>query len=565
MKEPSRESSRFFRPSAPEMDSRLDSIMRSSLVPVAWTLAALYLVFAAAHTQVLAPALADIMVPVALTTALLLAGVAIALVKLPIVARHSHVTACFVLLLVLVNCALHLYLSGDPDRSTNFILLLLGAGLLLLRVPWLVMMFAATFFSWFVIARKHGFGEQWEHFGFAMLSAAVVSALTFYVRRQMIVRMETISKMERRSAQQAALERERFHKLADAAFEGIVIHEQGLIMDCNRQAALMYRATAEEMIGRPIVDFVAPFDREVMLQSLREPKECSFPLMALRGDGSVFPVEIQSRDLAGSGRHMRVVAIWDLTEKLKAERIQDEFISVVSHELRTPLTSIRGALALLKNESVSNNPEMVERMLGIAGRNSDRLLFLINDLLDLQRLATGQLPMRIRACDAMELVKQAVNDGLPFAGQQGVALEHLAETVSMEADPGRLLQTLSNLIHNAVKFSPSGSTVRVASVQQGESVMFYVRDEGRGIPADRLETIFERFNQMDRSDSRGSGGTGLGLSISRAIVNQHQGRIWAESGEKGSVFYFVIPRFSKMDRAESDSDEFRAITGPPVR
>jgi PAS domain S-box-containing protein len=545
-----------------ETSARLDATVRASLAPVAWGLSFLYLVFAVAHTRILTPALADVMVPVAMGTSLLLAATAMLLMRFPRAGRYSHAVGCGILLLVLLNSALHLDLSGDPAQSTNFLLLIIGASFLLLRARWMAGMGAITALTWAGIARRHGFGEEWSHFAFALLSAGMVAGLAFFVRRNMVLRLETISRMERRAAQQAALERERFHNLADAAFEGIVIHETGTIVDCNQQAARMAGAAPEELMGRPVLELVAPFDREALVQALQASPERPMPVMALRRDGSTFPAEIQGRDLESSGGRLRVLALWDISDRLKAERSQDEFIAIVSHELRTPLTSIRGAISLLRADAVTRDAAMRQKMLAIADRNSDRLLLLIDDLLDLQRLSGGQAALRHAVCDAKQLVMQAVAESWPEADRTGVRLDGEGEPARLEADPGRVRQVLGHLIRNAIKFSGEGTTVRVACAVQGSHVLFTVRDEGRGIPPDRLEAIFERFHQVDRSDARSVAGTGLGLAICRAIVTQHQGRIWAESGERGSTFFVSLPRVAKD---ASGSDEFPAITGTSRR
>ncbi|MBD2562130.1 PAS domain S-box protein [Nostoc linckia FACHB-391] len=241
----------------------------------------------------------------------------------------------------------------------------------------------------------------------------------------------------------------------------------------------------------------------------------------------------------------------DITERREIERLKDEFVSVVSHELRTPLTSIRGALGLLANGVLRTQPEKGQRMLDIAVNNTDRLVRLINDILDIERIESGKVTMTRQACDAANLMFQSADTMRDMAEKAGVTLSVSPVSTRLWADPDRIIQVLTNLLSNAIKFSPQGSTVwltaelfRSEQAKQNSSLelLFQVKDQGRGIPADKLETIFGRFQQVDASDSRKKGGTGLGLAICRSILQHQGGEIWAEStlGE-GSTFYFTLP------------------------
>jgi CheY-like chemotaxis protein/two-component sensor histidine kinase len=195
-------------------------------------------------------------------------------------------------------------------------------------------------------------------------------------------------------------------------------------------------------------------------------------------------------------------------------------------------------------------------MIQIAVQNTDRLVRLINDILDLERLDSDGLSLRETTCDAEQLIARATEGMLPAAVAADVTLAVDTVTATFEADGDRIIQTLTNLIGNAVKFSPPGGTVQISSHRRRDEILFAVRDSGRGIPADKLESIFGRFQQVDSSDSRRSGGTGLGLAICRSIVEQHGGRIWAHSVEdEGSTFSFVLP--APVD----EIDEYRPRSG----
>lgn len=236
----------------------------------------------------------------------------------------------------------------------------------------------------------------------------------------------------------------------------------------------------------------------------------------------------------------------DITERYKIDRMKAEFISVVSHELRTPLTSMQAALSLLNEKIIDPLSEEGEVTIQIATEGTDRLVRLVNDILDLERLESGKIRLEKNLYNVDDLVTMAVTQMQEMANQAGIMLEASPCHVQVAVDGDRLIQILTNLLSNAIKFSPQDSVIPL-SVEQQEFenqpfLLFAVRDEGRGIPADKLESIFDRFHQVDASDSRQKGGTGLGLAICRSIVQQHGGEIWVESTVgQGSTFYFTIP------------------------
>ncbi|MFN6481700.1 MULTISPECIES: ATP-binding protein [unclassified Nostoc] len=249
----------------------------------------------------------------------------------------------------------------------------------------------------------------------------------------------------------------------------------------------------------------------------------------------------------------------DITER---KRLENEFISLVSHELRTPLTSTMGALDLLGAGQLGTLTEQGQKVLSIATINTERLIRLINDILDLERMKSVKIFMQKVKCNAADLLIMATETMQAMADKLQVKLIVHPLAIELWADPDRLLQTLTNLISNAIKFSEPGDTVWVSAtlaehkdVELAENdhastqstllpgfLLITIQDEGRGIPKDKLQIIFERFQQVDASDSRNKGGTGLGLAICRNIVHQHNGKIWVESilGE-GSTFYVLLP------------------------
>ena len=244
-----------------------------------------------------------------------------------------------------------------------------------------------------------------------------------------------------------------------------------------------------------------------------------------------------------NGKAVRMLgAMMDISERRAVERMKDEFISTVSHELRTPLTSIRGALGLLSSGRLGTLPEKGQRLLHIASTNTDRLVRLINDILDIERIESGKVTLDRASSDGAELARNAVDVVRSLADRENLSIVLDARPSPLVADADRIVQTLTNLLGNAVKFSTAGSTILFSVRPEGQNVIFSVADQGRGIPPEKLGTIFERFQQVDASDSREKGGSGLGLAICRSIVRQHGGEIRVESElGHGSTFTITIP------------------------
>jgi signal transduction histidine kinase/CheY-like chemotaxis protein len=240
-----------------------------------------------------------------------------------------------------------------------------------------------------------------------------------------------------------------------------------------------------------------------------------------------------------------------LQQRRQLDNLKDEFISTVSHELRTPLTSIRGALGLLSSGVLGKVDDKAANLLRIASTNTDRLVRLINDILDLERMESGRASLQVRRCSLRELVIQSVDTMSAMADNAGVQLEVVPEpdgtSILFDGDPDRIQQVLTNLLSNAIKFSPRGAAVRVLTGSDGSNLILQVRDSGRGVPTDKLDTIFDRFSQVESADARQKGGTGLGLAICRSIVAQHGGAIWAERNDvngrgPGTTVILRLPR-----------------------
>jgi signal transduction histidine kinase len=236
-------------------------------------------------------------------------------------------------------------------------------------------------------------------------------------------------------------------------------------------------------------------------------------------------------------------------ERKRLERLKDEFVSTVSHELRTPLTSISGSLGLLMGKAAGNLPRPMARLLSIAHTNCQRLVRLVNDILDIERMEGGRIVFNFSRVEVRRLVVEVIEAVRGFADGYGVRirLEATRATADVRADPDRLTQVITNLLSNAIKFSPAGNEVVVAIEKGPDNVRLTVRDHGSGIPVEFRPLIFEKFAQADAKDPRQKGGTGLGLSIVKQIVERLGGEVgFADAAGGGTVFHVQLPRWDHL-------------------
>ncbi len=397
----------------------------------------------------------------------------------------------------------------------------------------------------------------------------MIAVLEFYCHlrhreeRETMATLETVSsslgQMLARSLEEGRVEE--LHRtqeiLLDTIEDGICgADRNGLASLVNPAAGRLLGAMPEELVGMSVHDLLHGAepggshcgDDCVLLRALMHNQSASAEITVFKRDGRSFPAEFSLTPILEQGRVSgSVLSFRDISQRFALDRMKDEFVSTVSHELRTPLTSIRGALGLLSAGLLGTVSDKAANLLRIALSNSDRLVRLINDILDLERIQSGREPLTFRPIALGEIVRQAIDGMQPVADAAKVQLIHDANLVQVSADPDRLLQVITNLLSNAVKFSPEGATVSVTLREGSVGVTLSVIDQGRGIPADKLDSIFDRFQQVDASDSRQKGGSGLGLAICRTIVQQHSGRIWAERNSVcGSTFRVVLPYLPRV-------------------
>jgi signal transduction histidine kinase/DNA-binding response OmpR family regulator/CHASE3 domain sensor protein len=327
----------------------------------------------------------------------------------------------------------------------------------------------------------------------------------------------------------------------------VLLNERGAALD-----ALQMRNAAGALI--PTADLPpvrALRGEEVLAEEIRtrRPDGRNATLLA-----SATPLRNAEREISG------VAAVFqDISRLRELDRMKDEFVSVVSHELRTPLTAIRGSLQLLL-ASDSSVPDPDDReLLSVALRSCDRLVRIINDMLDVSKIEAGKLLLARRRLSVTDIVRQSISTIQPLARDAGVELrsEVPPDIATVDADADRLTQAAVNLLSNAVKFAPRGSAVVIAAREETHAIVISVADSGPGIHPDDLSRLFQKFQQLDSSGTRRAGGTGLGLAITKGIVEEHGGSVWVESvvGE-GTTFFVRLPK--------AVSNERPAVAGTPA-
>lgn len=350
---------------------------------------------------------------------------------------------------------------------------------------------------------------------------------------------------DRKQVEDDLREREaRFRRLADASRDGVLVVEDGRVGEANAAAERLLGAPDHGLSGLRVADLFAPEARARVEDVLARGLDGSVEVAGWRRGGGEVDLELTATSISIEGRLAQVLVLRDISGARELDRLKRDFVATVSHELRTPLTSVRGALGLVAAKpEVSALPDAMA-LLRIAGDNLDRLTRLIGDILDLEKLDAGGVPLTLAPVLADEVARH-VADGLrPMADGLAVPIALDVPTgLRLVADRDRLVQVLTNLVSNALRFSPAGTPVRVRAAKAGDVVRFEVEDRGPGIAPRDMPRLFGRFAQLENvAKARVQGGSGLGLAISRSIVEQHRGRIGVESrpGEQ-TTFWFELP------------------------
>lgn len=320
----------------------------------------------------------------------------------------------------------------------------------------------------------------------------------------------------------------------------MVVDQQGIVRLGNEAIKKTFSVTEKELTGKALCE---------MLPSLEKLSDANGSIQtlettALSGPGREIPVQVILREWTLADEVQVLVTVQDITERRQVEQLKQDFVGMVTHDLRSPLTSIQLFHQLLRAEAFGELPGKSQDTLVSAERSVARLLTLVNGLLDVEKLESGQLRLNLGATKLSTIISRSVEAIQEMAQHHGIKLESTDFDAEMTADEDRLIQVLVNLLSNAIKFSPEKSKVAIQAGKRDDGwIEVAVSDNGRGIPESEHATIFEKYHQVDPAGTREKLGTGLGLPICKGIIQQHNGDIGVESAVgKGSRFWFRIPQ-----------------------
>lgn len=326
----------------------------------------------------------------------------------------------------------------------------------------------------------------------------------------------------------------------------VVIDENGKIRLANKKTESMFGSRQSDLVGRNLSTLLksndTPPKEDWMEELINSSSGHIMELSAVRRDNLFeFPVELSSNKTQMGNKDAHLVAMLDVSERHEIERLKREFVAMVSHDLKTPLSSVRGMLVLLSAGAAGELPPKAGPIVQSAEEQLERLIKLINDLLDVQKMESGKFSVELKDVSIRALLEESFDAVEQVADDSGVTIEISGGDERVLADPDRILQVIINLLSNAIKFSPRESKVNMRIVNEADFVEVRVEDQGRGIKKEFQETIFERFKQVEKLDSTEKKGTGLGLAICKMIVEEHGGSIGVVSEDgTGSTFWFRL-------------------------
>jgi PAS domain S-box-containing protein len=424
---------------------------------------------------------------------------------------------------------------------------------------------------------------QVDQVGGAAIAAGTLIVLMFVLANSYKQRFEEAISMQAFESLQKA--EQTFRGILEASPDPmILVNQEGIITLASPQTEKVFGYRQDELLGQPVEILMPRRFRAIHGQHLRgffqsprmRPMGSGLELSAERKDGREFPIEVSLSPIESSEQPVVLAVIRDITERKQAEaaiaqrsaelekanealrtadRYKDEFLSVISHELRTPLNFITGFASILDDEVAGDLNATQHEYIGKIMNGADRMLELVNNLLDMSRIQAGKLHIEPEFTAYAPIVEEALAPLRPLSDQKRIALALDIQTdPDLMVDARRLTQVLTNLVDNAIKFTPEGGRITVRVREVGGELLTEICDTGPGIAAESISKLFRPFSQVDMSSTRRVGGSGLGLTISKALVEAHGGQIGVHSqpGE-GSTFWFTLPLPHQADEAPGES------------
>lgn len=346
----------------------------------------------------------------------------------------------------------------------------------------------------------------------------------------------------------------------------LVVNQRGYIETSN--PAMNRICQDDQLEGTPVQKILPNLERDSGISTIDKTlSEKGYILTETNltdSNGGNCAVQVSLRSTIFQGKQRYLYIVVDVSEREQIEQAKRQFVAMVSHELRSPLASLRGVMFLFESGALGS---LNQKGMDIATRSKnevDRLVQLINELLDVEKIRAGKFDLHLERTSARTLIESAVSAIQSLADKRSISINSEASDHACVADGGRLIQVLINLLSNAIKYSPTNSTILVRVSKEADRIIFSVRDNGRGIPENRKQSIFLPYEQVEKGDARELGGTGLGLPICKAIIEEHKGKIWVESnqGSPGSTFYFTVAAYDSNNETEAQGSQMEMNFGP---
>jgi PAS domain S-box-containing protein len=357
---------------------------------------------------------------------------------------------------------------------------------------------------------------------------------------------ETVEKLQ----QSHLIERQllsRLQSIIETIPLGIIIcSDDGVIVSSSPNACRMFGYSAQDMEKLHLNDIFklgsGKSSSDLLSDLAKKGSKFAHSCESMRSDNKTFPAEVLSTEFNTTDTNGRLLVISDVTEKFEMEQLKQSFVSMVSHELRSPLTSLQFCFTMLPRGHMGELKELGVSKAQMAAKNVKRLISLVNEILDAERLESGQLTIERAQVELLEILEMSAGSVSALAEKAAVTINVEPIELEINVDKNRIVQVVVNLLSNAIKFSPPESTITLSAVRDADFLEVRVTDQGRGIPPEHLDLIFKRFHQVKKTDASEKGGTGLGLAICRALVEGHCGEIGVRSTVGvGSTFWFKLP------------------------